>query len=393
MDGLVHSPLVPLQYKTIQDVIVVSNLTKHGRGEVCQQWLLNRIRGLHWVNKGGITWTNHRTFLPSLLRCLTLWGPWQSPFLAYFPIAAGCTYALCATLQFDGCDVLVDLYCSVLIIWMCTHPQFICWHGQMTCWKTQIFSADLGQTCKLSHPAALCNCCPPHIFNSWCCLICSDKTKNLAFNLEYTRDDGTLPTLVSYSACRRFLLPLPWFLLEKVQLIRKRTEQILNLRNAICFEWKRHNARLPAEWCSSICAQYKGRKNSIPIAHHRFEIPISRQIPWISPSEFSPHIFFICFATSSPQISRICSGASPRLGFHIKWEDQGKWRKANPVAKIITSASSSDPFSNLRPVSVISESLLSFLSFIFLSTMSCDAPVSVRSLYPSWFKRTKGIPR
>lgn len=113
----------------------------------------------------------------------------------------------CAGGSLLQCANYLNVYSSTI--------YFICWHGQMTCWKTQIFSADLGQTCKLSHPAALCNCCPPHIFNSWCCLICSDKTKNLAFNLEYTRDDGTLPTLVSYSACRRFLLPLPWFLLEK----------------------------------------------------------------------------------------------------------------------------------------------------------------------------------
>lgn len=149
--------------------------------------------------------------------------------------------------------------------------------------------------------------------------------------------------------------------------------------------------------CSSICAHYKNReKNTIPSAHHMFGIPISLQIPLISPSEFIPQIFFIRLTTSSPQISRIWSDASPSLHFSVceyKASRSRNGRKINPVAKTITSAWSSDPFSNFRLDSVISDILLSFLSLIFLSIMSCDAPVSVRSLYPSWLKWTKGIPR
>jgi len=147
---------------------------------------------------------------------------------------------------------------------------------------------------------------------------------------------------------------------------------------------------------SSICVDYKDRKNTIPSAHHMFGIPISLQTPSISPSEFIPQTFFIRLTTSSPQISRIWSDASPRLYFSVcEWKASRSrnGRKINPVAKTITSASSSDPFSNLRPDSVISDILLSFLSLIFLSIMSCEAPVSVRSLYPSWIKWTKGIPR
>jgi len=69
--------------------------------------------------------------------------------------------------------------------------------------------------------------------------------------------------------------------------------------------------------CSSICIDYKDRKNTIPSAHHMFGIPISLQTPSISPSEFIPQIFFIRLTTSSPQISRIWSDASPRLYFSV----------------------------------------------------------------------------
>jgi len=176
----------------------------------------------------------------------------------------------------------------------------------------------------------------------------------------------------------------------------KGTEWMGHLRNAMCFEWKRHNARFPAKMQLNLHTLQKSKRNAIPNAHHMFETPISLQIPLISPSEFIPQIFFIRLATSSPQISRIWSDASPRLHFNVcKYEvsRSRKGRKINPVAKTITSASSSDPFSNLRPDSVISDILLSFLSLIFLSIMSCDAPVSVCRLYPSWLKWAKGIPR
>jgi len=68
----------------------------------------------------------------------------------------------------------------------------------------------------------------------------------------------------------------------------------------------------------------KIEKDTIPNAHHMFRIPISLQTPLISPSEFIPQIFFIRLTTSSPQTSRICSDASPRLHFNV-CEYENEW--------------------------------------------------------------------
>lgn len=87
--------------------------------------------------------------------------------------------------------------------------------------------------------------------------------------------------------------------------------------------------------------------------------PESRHAVRSSPSEFKFHTGFTRDAISSPKIfAKLTTGL------------------ANPVANMMTSASSVLPSSNSRPVGVYRLMTLSFFSLILPSMISCDAPTS-----------------
>lgn len=117
--------------------------------------------------------------------------------------------------------------------------------------------------------------------------------------------------------------------------------------------------------------------NDLPIMNHMFGIPTSRQHPFNSPSLSRPQMRLHWSATSSPQIRRIGSRASPYLG-EGEYHTSSTWKKTtDPVAKITTSASSVLPSSNARPFGVNPAIGESFFNLILPSMINWLAPTSV----------------
>lgn len=120
--------------------------------------------------------------------------------------------------------------------------------------------------------------------------------------------------------------------------------------------------------------------SDIPNIDHKPFRPRSRHMPFSSPSGSSPHMGFTFLKTSSPTTLRMWVRESLSLSSNPGLEQRTRSPDSNstyPVAKITTSACSSDPSSNFKPVSVKLWSRVPVLSLIFPSMISWLAPVSI----------------
>lgn len=152
-----------------------------------------------------------------------------------------------------------------------------------------------------------------------------------------------------------------------------------NLRSARCLEWNLQSARLP-ERRSVHCSRRRWASVSTYPSW-----PTSSERLYSARFQISPFLYQgPRFASTYPQLrSRISSGLGLWHLHNWQWsEKEFELRKIEedrsyPVAKMITSAGNSDPFSNLILVFVKRSIGLSFFNFIFPSMISWLAPTSV----------------
>lgn len=147
------------------------------------------------------------------------------------------------------------------------------------------------------------------------------------------------------------------------------------LRRAMCFEWKRHKAKLPKaqrhehQWCTEV----KRPTHHIPQARNTQIAPTTIQLSFrIKPPDWRT---FVGYLVTTYTLNMFFNVVVAEIGLNSV-RDQKQADKVYPVAKTMTSAERWLPSSNRRPVSVNSLIWLSFFSFILPSAISWLAPTS-----------------